>query len=130
MILSVTTNIVAALAITTAKLVPCECPDNIPGCCTLHTREVKETRYVPVKVDEHYKNNPNQTRGVAISEEALSNAVFWAYPRKSDIPDLISVRIFFDDPQNNGNHPIGFIIKDALFREIERNVKNTEGVQK
>ena len=119
MIVQITTNIVAALAITTVKMVPCGCPDNIPGCCTLHMREAREKRLEPVKVDERYKGNQDEMRGIAISEEALTNALSFGYTAKTNVPALIPVRVFFDG-ENIGKHTIGFIIKDALFSEIEK----------
>lgn len=120
MILSVTTNIVAALAITTIRMVPCECPDKIPGCCALHTREVKETHYEPIKVDDHYKGDPHTTKGIAFSFDHMCSGLFWAYRNRSDIPELIPVKIYFDNQHDISNHTIGFIVKESLLHEIDK----------
>ena len=43
--MSAVTNVVAALAITTTRLVSVPCPEGIEGCCVLHTKKVSETRF-------------------------------------------------------------------------------------
>ena len=114
--MSVVTNIVAAFAITTTRMVPCPCPDGIQGCCVMHTKEVTETRYEPVRVDDHFEGNPCQTRGIALSTNAVAEAVVAAYFGVG-IPQLIPVRPLRGDGVAYGGHPIGFLIGDAVKKE-------------
>lgn len=114
--MSVVTNIVAVLAITTTQTVPCPCPDGIEWCCTLHTKEVAKTRYEPIRLDDHDVDNPCYTRGVAISTEALAEALSFAY-RHGKLPQLIPIRPLKGREVYYGGHYIGFLIGDAVMKE-------------
>lgn len=114
---SVVTNVVAALAITTTRLVPVPCPDGMVGCCVLHTDLVSETRYEPVKVSEKDDDNPCRSRGIALSTNAVCDALASVY-RDNKLPQLIPVRALKGDGGiNYGGHPIGFLIGDAVRKE-------------
>lgn len=113
----VVTNVVAALAITTTRIVPVPCPDGIEGCCVLHTEEVSETRYEPVKVSEKDDDNPCRSRGIALSTNVLCDALAFAYWDKR-LPTLVPIRALKGDGGiHYGGHPIGFLIGDAVRKE-------------
>ena len=115
--MTVVTNVVAALAITTTRLVPVPCPDGIEGCCVLHTDFVSDTRYEPVKVSEKDCDNPCTSRGIALSTNALYDAIASVYWNRK-LPQLIPIRALKGDGGiNYGGHPIGFLIGDAVRRE-------------
>lgn len=113
---SVVTNVVAALAITTTRLVSTPCPDGIEGCCVLHTKMVSETRYEPVKVSEKDCDNPSTSRGIALSTNALCDAFAYGYWNR-ELPTLIPVRALRGDGIHFEGHLIGFLIGDAVRRE-------------
>lgn len=111
--MSVVTNVVLALAITTTQEVQCPCPDGIQGCCVLHTKQVSHTRYEPIKVDEHPDGNPCMSRGIALATNAVAEAVIAAYYGKG-VPQFIPVRPLRCDGVAYGGHPMGFLIGDAV----------------
>ena len=108
---SVFTNVVAALAITTTRLVSTPCPDGIEGCCVLHTKMASETRYEPVKV-----NLNDCSRVIALSTNALCGV--FANGR-CELPTLIPILPFKGEGEgvHYDGHPIGFLIGDAVRRE-------------
>lgn len=113
---SVVTNVVAALAITTTRLVSTPCPYGIEGCCVLHTKMVSETRYEPVKVSLNDDDNPNTSRGIALSTNALCDALAFGYWNRK-LPTLIPIRALKGEDIHYAGHPIGFLIGDAVRRE-------------
>ena len=114
---SVVTNVIAAFAITTTRLAPVPCPDGIEGCCVLHTKSVFETRYEPVKVSLYDDDNPCSYRGIALSTNALCEALAFGYWNRR-LPTLIPIRVLQGDGGvHYEGHPIGFLIGDAVRRE-------------
>lgn len=114
--MSVVTNIVIALAITTTQEVQCPCPDGIQGCCVLHTKEVSETRYEPIKATDRFEGNPCQSRGIALDTNAVAEAVAYAYFGVR-IPQLIPIRPLRGDGIAYGGHPMGFLFGGAVKKE-------------
>ncbi len=115
MVTSVVTNMAVCFAITTTRLVPAPCPDNMPGCCVAHYEVKTETRYEPAKVE--------RSRGcVAIDSSALSRALDNCFGGVTNAPSAIPLRIKgYRKSAENGmlddylsNHPVGFIYRDAL----------------
>ena len=104
--MTVVTNVVAALAITTTRLVPVPCPDGIEGCCVLHTDFVSDTRYEPVKVSEKDCDNPCTSRGIALSTNALYDAIASVYWNRK-LPQLIPIRALKGDGGINVAFPVG-----------------------
>ena len=113
---SVVTNVIAAFAITTTRIVPVPCPDGIEGCCVLHTESISETRYEPVKVSEKDCDDPSTSRGIALSTNALCDALSSAYCNR-ELPMLIPIRALKGKDIHYAGHPIGFLISDAVRRE-------------
>jgi hypothetical protein len=113
---SVVTNVIAAFAITTTRLAPVPCPDGIEGCCVLHTESVSETRYEPVKVSEKDCDHPSTSRGIALSTNALCNALSYTYWNRK-LPTLIPIRALKGDDVHFEGHLIGFLIGDAVKKE-------------
>ena len=118
--MSVVTNIVAAFAITTTRMVPCPCPDGIDGCCVLHMKEVVETRYEPIKVKE--SDEGGNAKGVSINIERVISAINFAYSYQVP-PKLIPMKVHsYSDqgyPFNFGRHVVGFLMLDAVEHEID-----------
>lgn len=111
--MSVVTNVVLALAITTTQEVPCHCPDGIQGCCVMHTKKVSHTRYEPIKVNEYCDGNPCQSRGIALATNAVAEAVVAAYYGVG-VPQFIPIRPLRDDGVVYGGHLMGFLIGGAV----------------
>lgn len=115
---SVVTNVVMCFAITTTKTVPVPCPDGFPGCCVLHTKNVSETRYEPVKI-------PNRS-GLAWDCDKTYRATEEWFGSVTNAPAYIPLSVFdspYDGPVRISKHPIGWIVRDELIRQHDEFVR-------
>ena len=115
--MSVVTNVVLALAITTTQEVPCPCPDGIQGCCVLHTKEVSNTRYEPVRVKE--VDDDSAHRGVSLEINHVVRSINFAYFGKEP-PKFIPVKVYKEGNVNkHSRRVVGFLMIDAIELEAD-----------
>ena len=115
---SVVTNVVMCFAITTTKTVPVPCPDGYPGCCVLHTKNVSETRYEPVKIQNRSGLAWDCLKTYRATEEWFGSV--------TNAPAYIPLSVFdspYDGPGRISKHPIGWIVRDELIRQHDEFVR-------
>ena len=115
---SVVTNVVMCFAITTTKMVPVPCPDGYPGCCVLHTKNVSETRYEPVKIQNRSGLAWDCFKTYRATEEWFGSV--------TNAPAYIPLSVFdspYDGPGRISKHPIGWLDRDALIRQRDEFVR-------
>ena len=118
--MSVVTNIVLALAITTTQEVQCPCPDGIEGYCVMHTKEVSHTRYEPIKVKE--VGDDGCSAGVSLDINHVIRSMNFAYCKRTP-PRFVPVKVYVENatgyPYSHSKHTVGFLMTDAVEREAD-----------
>lgn len=133
--MSIVTNLVVCLAITTTQMAPIPCPDKIPGCCVLHYQEMSETRYEPYKL----RSNERTCSGLSWNADTAVCAVNGWFGSLTNAPKYFPLSIhYIDERYGEGDvrrytvssHPIGWIGREEIIKmaeELENKRTATEG---
>lgn len=118
--MSVVTNVVMALAITTTRTVPVPCPDGVEGCCVLHEKIITDTRYEPVKAKE--ASDDGCSVGVSLDINHVIRSMNFAYFERTP-PRFVPVKVYVEKatgyPYSHSKHVVGFLMTDAVEREAD-----------
>ena len=134
--MSITTNIVLCLAITTTKTVQVPCPDGWSDCIVNHAEIRSETEYKPLRLDSELLGKPkNHTGNNAYSigvhqyelKEHLDLCTRVYGNDYNNWPDLIPMSVIDDyGIAKPFNHPVAFIFTSEFLKafDIDRNQNN------
>ena len=135
--MSITTNIVLCIAITTTtKTIKAPCPDGWSECIVNHSEIRTETEYKPLKLDSKLIGKPKNwtdNRGFSIGvhqyelEQHLDLCKRVYGPEYHNWPDLIPMSVIDDRGiAKPFNHPVAFIFTSELLKafDIDRNANN------